>query len=472
MPKTKISEFNANPALNTDIDSINIAEGCAPSGINDAIRELMAQLKDFQTGAVGDSFNGPIGTTTAAAGAFTTLSATSTLGVTGVSTLTGGAVVQGLTVGRGAGAVSTNTAVGASALNANTSGASNSAVGNQALKSVIGGSDNTAFGTNSMRDTSTGNNNTAVGSASLIQNTTGANNTAIGQTALFANTTASNNTAVGYQAGYLNTTGDANVYIGRLAGSTGTTARLNTFVGDEAGGSITTGASNTFIGNDSGYAVTTGSKNSILGSYSGNQGGLDIRTSSNHIVLSDGDGNPRGIFNSSGTFLVNTTTTVASGEEIAGFIGTAGISAKSTGGATRFAGAFWNSATTGDNIFVRLYTDTAGTERGAISYNRGAGLVVYGTTSDYRAKDIIGPVTGSGALIDSTPVYMGKMKGATQERPMFIAHETPDYAHTGEKDAVDENGKPVYQQMDASSLVPILWAEVQSLRKRLADAGL
>ena len=76
MAKTKISEFSATPANNTDIDSINIAEGCAPSGINDAIRELMAQLKDFQTGAVGDSFNGPVGTSTAAAGAFTTLSST------------------------------------------------------------------------------------------------------------------------------------------------------------------------------------------------------------------------------------------------------------------------------------------------------------------------------------------------------------------------------------------------------------
>jgi len=76
MAKTKISEFSATPANNTDIDSINLAEGCAPSGINDAIRELMAQLKDFQTGAVGDSFNGPVGTSTAAAGAFTTLSAT------------------------------------------------------------------------------------------------------------------------------------------------------------------------------------------------------------------------------------------------------------------------------------------------------------------------------------------------------------------------------------------------------------
>lgn len=56
MPRTKISEFSATAADNTDIDSINIAEGCAPSGINNAIRELMAQLKDMQTGASGDTF--------------------------------------------------------------------------------------------------------------------------------------------------------------------------------------------------------------------------------------------------------------------------------------------------------------------------------------------------------------------------------------------------------------------------------
>jgi len=73
MAKTKISEFSSTPGNNTDIDSINLAEGCAPSGINDAIRELMAQLKDFQTGAAGDSFNGPVGTTTAAAVSATTL---------------------------------------------------------------------------------------------------------------------------------------------------------------------------------------------------------------------------------------------------------------------------------------------------------------------------------------------------------------------------------------------------------------
>jgi len=46
--------------------------------------------------------------------------------------------------------------------------------------------------------------------------------------------------------------------------------------------------------------MTTGSKNTILGAYNGSEGGLDIRTSSNRIVLSDGDGNPRVHINASG----------------------------------------------------------------------------------------------------------------------------------------------------------------------------
>jgi hypothetical protein len=56
MPKNKVSEYSATAANNTDIGGINIAEGCAPSGINNAIRELMAQLKDMQSGTDGDSF--------------------------------------------------------------------------------------------------------------------------------------------------------------------------------------------------------------------------------------------------------------------------------------------------------------------------------------------------------------------------------------------------------------------------------
>src|SRR5512137_2060967 len=55
MAKNKVSEWSSVPANNTDIGNIDIAEGCAPSGINNGIRELMAQVKDMITGADGDS---------------------------------------------------------------------------------------------------------------------------------------------------------------------------------------------------------------------------------------------------------------------------------------------------------------------------------------------------------------------------------------------------------------------------------
>ena len=52
MAKTKISEYDVSAANNTDVDGVNVAESCPPSGINNAIREVMAHLKDFQSGAV------------------------------------------------------------------------------------------------------------------------------------------------------------------------------------------------------------------------------------------------------------------------------------------------------------------------------------------------------------------------------------------------------------------------------------
>jgi len=54
MAKIKISQYDRVAANNTDINNININEGCPPSTINNAIREMMAQLKEFQTGFAGD----------------------------------------------------------------------------------------------------------------------------------------------------------------------------------------------------------------------------------------------------------------------------------------------------------------------------------------------------------------------------------------------------------------------------------
>ena len=197
-----------------------------------------------------------------------------------------------------------------------------------------------------------------------------------------------------------------------------------------------------------------------------NVGSADIR----FLTAAAANTNPteRARITSGGDLLVGVTAQI--GSERFGVDSGSGACGKFKGGTSANVTIdAWNPATTGDNIFVAFRTETAETTRGTITYNRTAGLTAYNTTSDYRAKDITGPVTDSGALIDSVPVYMGKMKGATQERPMFIAHEVPAYARTGEKDAVDAEGNPVYQQMDASALVPVLWAELQSLRARVAQ---
>lgn len=90
MAKTKISEFDLTPSNNTDIDGINIAEGCAPSGINNAIRELMSQLKAQQDGSSGDPFT-VTGTMTASA----VLASSGTLAITGNLTLDGASGTSG-----------------------------------------------------------------------------------------------------------------------------------------------------------------------------------------------------------------------------------------------------------------------------------------------------------------------------------------------------------------------------------------
>jgi hypothetical protein len=80
VPKVKISEYSQTAANNTDINSINLAEGMLPSDVNNAIRELMKQLKDFQVGSQGDP-----------------VTVGGNLVVSGTSNLIGTTVIDGLT---------------------------------------------------------------------------------------------------------------------------------------------------------------------------------------------------------------------------------------------------------------------------------------------------------------------------------------------------------------------------------------
>jgi Chaperone of endosialidase len=113
----------------------------------------------------------------------------------------------------------TNTAVGAFALNSNTSGSANTANGFDALSSNTEGSANTASGVNALSDNTIGSLNTADGQNALSSNIDGANNTAVGQGALINNTSGDHNTAVGQGALLKNSTGSGNIAIGSGAGA-------------------------------------------------------------------------------------------------------------------------------------------------------------------------------------------------------------------------------------------------------------
>jgi hypothetical protein len=368
-----------------------------------------------------------------------------------------------------------NTAVGNGALQANTTASYNTAVGYQAGFSNTTGGNNTSVGGEALYNNTTGVENSAFGVSTLRTNTTGSYNTAYGRLALNGNTTAVNNTSLGYEAGRNNTTANSNVYIGFQAGATKTTGGNNTFVGTQAGFSATTGTGNCFVGvndttNGCGYAVTTGSKNTIIGGYTGNQGGLDIRTANNHCVISDGDGNPRIIFNDSGNIYAGGAVDFAPTSGLA-YITNAFSSSP------RLQLAHPSTTASGGGFLEFLYNATV---IGSVSQNGTTG-VLYNTSSDYRLKDNPQTLTGAKDFILALQPKTWTWKSDGSKGTGFIAHEAQAVATqsvAGEKDAIDENGNPSYQSMQAGSpeiianlvaLVQELTAEVDSLKQQLGN---
>jgi hypothetical protein len=91
----------------------------------------------------------------------------------------------------------------------------------------------------------------------------------------------------------------------------------------------------------------------------------------------------------------------------------------------------------------------------------------YATSSDYRLKNTITPMTGALAKVAALKPCTYKWNADGSDGEGFIAHELAEVVPqcvTGEKDAVDAEGNPVYQGIDTSFLVATLTAAIQELK--------
>lgn len=132
----------------------------------------------------------------------------------------------------------------------------------------------------------------------------------------------------------------------------------------------------------------------------------------------------------------------------------------------------WNTLNSANTYLIQFRTGPIGsaTAKGAITYNSSSGQIQYNVTSDYRAKTIK-QAFEVGDIVDRIPVYLGRMNGATEDVALFVAHEVQaviPWAVAGEKDAM-RDGKPQYQQLNQTSLIAPMWAELQNLRRRVAQ---
>lgn len=121
---------------------------------------------------------------------------------------------------------------------------------------------------------------------------------------------------------------------------------------------------------------------------------------------------------------------------------------------------------------VMFRSDINGVNSVAGSINCGLSVTAYNTSSDYRLKHDIAPMQNALQRVAALKPVTYKWNADNSTGEGFIAHELqavcPD-AVTGEKDAVDDDGKPVYQGIDTSFLVATLVAAIQEQQLMITD---
>jgi hypothetical protein len=220
------------------------------------------------------------------------------------------------------------------------------------------------------------------------------------------------------------------------------------------------------------YAQFTRNSGAVGGGYVGSNGAglvLGVHTG----VVGSETYSEAARFDLSGNLLVGTTSTSAGASF--GNVYIAGD--RSVGSANNYAQVFvQHNSSTNHGIVVKelsgsgpqiIFLNSSGTLVGEIATN--ASTTTYNTSSDYRLKDVDGPITNSGAYIDALKPVQGSWKADGSRFIGLIAHEVQEVSETpiatGEKDGEEMQG----MDYSAPELIANLIAEIQSLRARVAQ---
>jgi hypothetical protein len=236
--------------------------------------------------------------------------------------------------------------------------------------------------------------------------------------------------------------------------------------------SATTGdrivATKTYDG-DNGYA---GDRTAVVVADGTVRGSLQAHNGGSQIIFgTETAHNLNFITSNSGRMLINSTGVVGINQDANAYAQLA-VRFNPSGSANNSTGIGVQPDASTSNARLIFFYNEAGSGMGSITRNGTSNAVLYNTSSDYRLKDSITPMTGALAKVQALKPVTWTWKDGGQAGEGFIAHEVQEVvpsAVSGEKDAVDTNGNPNYQGMDASYLVATLTAAIQEQQAIITD---
>jgi len=202
----------------------------------------------------------------------------------------------------------------------------------------------------------------------------------------------------------------------------------------------------------SGARVKYGAGSGLLISQASSGGTANINNQANASLVFGTNNTDQMRIDASGNLLLNTTSVLGAGKQSMFFNGASefGLNIKTT------------YSTTNGSTYVGFY-EAAGSQIGGITQATST-TVAYNTSSDYRLKENVAPLANGLTKVMALKPCNWTWKTYADYGEGFIAHELAEVcpnAVTGQKDAVDANGNPVYQGIDTSFLVATLTAAIQ-----------